>query len=877
MQHPASLLGIPTELRIYIAECLAGKSLKAFRATCKDLQNIADLASKGKAKLATDSVLLWFRGGQSQPRHFTQRELLDELKITVDSTSLKEYNALLSACRAGDLDDVRDLLKTVSLIPPELTWSKRMCPPISWYTPVDQAVHSDSIETLELLLAAGADLAKLNLYDTFRLLFGRKSWNRAMADKLIENGLDIRQADGLGDTLLHVLCRGGFGIPTPCTRSPLPEVKYIVDKGVNVEKRNNWGSSPLAIAIERSEYGASAELFDLIRFLLEAGSGVNAACTDQDDYTALHVACEVKSQDIVHLLLDEFHADVDARSFSGETPLHIALEKNSVDICEILLHKGASLTTTVYRHGGRMNYLEYALDMGLLMRSFYDAWVEHFGYDRPDLLLVAAAAIGDVNELERLLPLYQAGPGNAEYNVNVAFSKAVRYQREGAIEFLHPHVSSITAVNKKIARQSALEFADRLSDRTLRKIMARAPSSEIDAYVDDVRQDKHFIGNVLIAMLLSGRAPTSIIMPNCQALLEEAVACHNMEAFRILLQHVQPSDFDAGTIIRGALYYEFLGAVELLQDNNLGPVAISDESNNSMLSDAVRCSKVKALKFLIKAGADPTTAINCSHTRQFDEGHEMQPFAVAISIGHLYEIMQMLLAAKVDPNTKDTQYQLPLLSWASFYGDPHIVRILISHGADVNRVDIFGRTALFYGATCGNPAIIRMLLGAGARLDVADMNQMTALSFAAGAHTDTRSYLPGPDVRDPIRGLCARHGSSSRMSAPYVESAQLLLDAGANVHHKDSSGRSPLSHAAQIGSSELVQKFIDLGVDVDAVDDQGRTALCWACICRKHTAMALVAAGCDVSKADQSGMTPLQYLDYDKVDHSDAMVRCLFG
>lgn len=874
--HPTSLLDIPAELRIYIAECLAGKSLKAFAATCKDLQSIADMASKDKARLATDSVLLWFRNEQSRPRHFTQRELLNELKTTVDSAALKEYNALLSACRAGDLDTVRDLLKTGYLNPPDLIWPKGRCPAVSWYTLVDQAVYSDSMETLDLLLAAGPDLTSISLHDMSRLLFGRKSWNRAMTDKLIDNGLGIHLPDTLGDTLLNVLCRGCCHLPKPCIRSPLPAVKYLVDKGVDVQQRNFWGSSPLSNAIERSKHGTGAcpELFDLIRFLLESGSGVNAPCTDHEDNTPLHVACEIKSRDIVNLLLDEFNADVEARNLTGETPLHIALEKNLGDICDILLQKGASLTTTIYRHGGEMNYLEYALDMGPVLRTFYNAWINFFGSGRPDLLLAAAAAIGDVSELERLLPLYEAGRDNAKYNVNVAFSQAVRYQREGAIEFLLPHVSSITAVNKKIARTPALQFADRLSDRTLLKIMARAPSSEIEAYVDNVR-DGHFRANILIAMLLSGRAPTSIIAPHCQALLEEAVTSHNMEAFRFLLQHVQLSDFDPRSIVRGALYYEFLEAVELLQDSGMGPVITSRESNCSVLSDAVRCSKVKALKFLIKAGADITANVTCSYASQFDEAPEMQPFAVAVAIGRLPEIMQMLLAARVDPNTKDTKYQLSLLSWALFYDDPHTVRSLISHGADVNSVDIFGRTALFYAATCGSPAIIRMLLEAGAQPDVTDINQITPLTFAAGAQTD-RPSQPEHEVRDPIRSLCMWH-SGPRVYPTYMESAQLLLDAGANAHHRDGSGRSPLSHAAQMGSSELVQTFIDLGVDVDAVDDQGHTALSWACMFGQDTARALVAAGCDVSRADYSGTTPLQYADYDKVDDSDAVVKCLYS
>lgn len=860
--HPeTSLIGIPTELRIYIAEYLAGKSLKAFAATCKNLQNITDQTTKEKARLAADTVVLWDGIRQDRPRHSTQSELRDKCGIeVVDQTALKGYNCLISACRAGDLDAVRGVLKNVSPNPPELNGPEDRFLVATWYTPIDYAVGSDSTKALELFIAARFDFTRLNIYDALRLLFGRKPWNRAMADRLIENGLDIHQTDE-GDNLLHILCRGSFDVPRQSGTSPLSLVMYLVGKGVEVERRNSCGASPLSLAIERLKRSSSAELLDLIRFLLKAGSGVNVPCMDHG-YTALHVACEVKSKDVVQLLLNEFHADVDVRNVSGETPLYIALEENSEEICKVLMQKGASLATTFSRQGQRINYLERALDMNLQVRTFYDAWTKHFGYDRPDLLLVAAAALGDVSELEKLLPLYEAGQDN-EYNFNVALTKAVEYSREGAIDFLLPYVSSITVVNPKIARKSTLEIAKRRSDPTLLKIMARAPSSEIDAYVENsVRRDIWFGANVLMAMILTGRVPTSIIMHNSQALLNHAVSTLNIAALKFLLQHVQQLGFDRRNLIRSAVHYNFLEGVELLlRDSNV---------DSSMLSNAVSTSKVDALKLMINAGADITAAVDLRHRSEFAHGHEMQPFAVAVSIKGLSEIMQILLAANVDPNTKDTQYQLSLLSWAVLYNYEDTVRCLITHGADVNSVDIFGRTALFYAAACTNLANIRMLLDAGAQPNVTDINQMTPLAFATGSHKNRQTYLS-----DPIRGLCAPPGPPQ--TAPYLESAQLLLRAGANAYYIDSAERSVLSHAAQVGSSELVQMFIDLGVDIDAVDSQGRTALSWACICSKDTAMALVAAGCDVSKADKSGKSPLQYIHCDTVDQTDAMVKCLYS
>lgn len=54
---------------------------------------------------------------------------------------------------------------------------------------------------------------------------------------------------------------------------------------------------------------------------------------------------------------------------------------------------------------------------------------------------------------------------------------------------------------------------------------------------------------------------------------------------------------------------------------------------------------------------------------------------------------------------------------------------------------------------------------------------------------------------------------------------ETALAAGACIQHRDESGRTALMYAAMGGDVATVQRLLDLGADVDAVDAMGNTAV----------------------------------------------------
>jgi ankyrin repeat protein len=70
---------------------------------------------------------------------------------------------------------------------------------------------------------------------------------------------------------------------------------------------------------------------------------------------------------------------------------------------------------------------------------------------------------------------------------------------------------------------------------------------------------------------------------------------------------------------------------------------------------------------------------------------------------------------------------------ASWKREREIVLLLLQHGADVNRVNYNGATALLYASAGGDPDIMRTLQKSGANVQVKDKMGQTALHWAVAA------------------------------------------------------------------------------------------------------------------------------------------------
>lgn len=155
------------------------------------------------------------------------------------------------------------------------------------------------------------------------------------------------------------------------------------------------------------------------------------------------------------------------------------------------------------------------------------------------------------------------------------------------------------------------------------------------------------------------------------------------------------------------------------------------------------------------------------------------------------ELTSMLLSAGADPNGISSGNKKPFIIIAAMQGDPHIIRLLLSHGANIN-VDGDSGDALYWAARQGNLQATQFLIKHGADVTAIAADGSTALHMTLGHDNDVRV-------------------------------AEALLDAGADIEARQGE-MTPLMQAALFGRTEWVELFIKHGANINATTSSMATA-----------------------------------------------------
>ena len=128
-------------------------------------------------------------------------------------------------------------------------------------------------------------------------------------------------------------------------------------------------------------------------------------------------------------------------------------------------------------------------------------------------------------------------------------------------------------------------------------------------------------------------------------------------------------------------------------------------------------------------------------------------------------------------------------------GNIDLMRLFISRGADINKLNANGESAIVFAAWRGNLEAVKWLLERGARINAAE-RQWSALHYA--------------------------------VFAGHAEVADYLMSQGADINAKSTNGSSVLMMAIYEGRQELARKLIEKGADRTPRNDWGDGALEWA-------------------------------------------------
>ena len=242
-----------------------------------------------------------------------------------------------------------------------------------------------------------------------------------------------------------------------------------------------------------------------------------------------------------------------------------------------------------------------------------------------------------------------------------------------------------------------------------------------------------------------------------------------------------------------------------------GPVDVNERQPDgaTALHWAVHHQDVVAADLLIGAGADADAANDLGVT----------PLLMACRRGP-GGLVARLLAAGADANAALPSGETALMA-AARAGSVDAVNALLARGARVNAAEATrGQTALMWAVANRHPAVTRVLLDHGA--DVGARTATRRRVYNMGGSRSAGSASRGIALEEVVEG-----GSSALLFAARsgdVESARLLLAAGADVDDTAADGNTALVVAAHGGHGSLAALLLRAGADPDAAP-LGYTAL----------------------------------------------------
>lgn len=222
------------------------------------------------------------------------------------------------------------------------------------------------------------------------------------------------------------------------------------------------------------------------------------------------------------------------------------------------------------------------------------------------------------------------------------------------------------------------------------------------------------------------------------------------------------------------------------------------------LWDAVYAGKAKAADFWINEGADVDRYYHWLYDYMYITNR--RPLMVSAVQGNL-ELSKILLFHGADVNKPDVSKKTPLF-FAAESGNLELVKLLVEQGADIRAVDYRNKNVLMHAAYHGRYNIVEYLLSKDFQINATDDYKRTALMMPSMYYFDemveNRSFI--------------------ELEESAYQTTKLLVEKGANVNAKDFEGMTALMFAVSNGYLKVVKLLLEHGANLEQKNDFGDTA-----------------------------------------------------
>ena len=638
-------------------------------------------------------------------------------------------------------------------------------------------------------------------------------------------------ANGFLDVLIplidHIRRKGSFErtlsqcLPVASKNGHDGVVEYLIGKGADVNTVIDFGEDLFydSYPIPQDKYGSTRKLSALQAALIGFDRYSDNKAYD-DEQTR---AAALSQKRTIKLLLKK-GADPNEMNGYERYPLEIAAAYCTVEIVQELISSGAGAETVTREHGTALQAAVHREINGLpIIKALLGATSSLPSRDQ-----------GKAAALNEALSFFGSWNGNLIESSSV---REILNTGPGAVvKFLLANLPDEKAINSGyclLAQMACMAGDIECIDLLLQRGLDVNFSGY---YYGTVLQAASRVGNIkIVECLLKSGAEVNILQGVHGTPLRAAVIQGHEDLVRTLIIH--------GADVN--LRYEE-------QDQSVLHLALGskcyEEQDQSVLHLALGSKNNAIFKLLLDAGAEKNIRTN----------HDQHVLILACKHGDA-TLVGRLLASGVDVGVSGTKLEhsdhIPYevatpLHAACANGHFSVVRLLVDHGADIEKTNESSATPLIAAVRANNLPVVRLLLDAGA--DVNHALDVTALSEAAekceleiveellsaGAiicdlstkenalarACRSRHHIVAELLLANLRGnkyeveIC-HEALSAAIESDEREMVRLLLEHGLSPSFK------MLRCACRVGVQEVVRMLADTGIDVNEDDGEDEPLL----------------------------------------------------
>lgn len=740
------------------------------------------------------------------------------------------------------------------------------------------------------------------------LLVALQAGNIALADWLIEQGADIQISNHAGQTALH-LALDQFTKATDSAElmQSLPIlVERLMKKGATIQSSDQAGNSPLhQLALQSCKTKLACQLqLQFAQALLAAKAEVNSRNADGD--TPLLLTAYSGNLDLAKFLL-EHQAEVNATDKVGNQALSLALDHKHYALADTLVAQNADIQQANWAGLSALKRVEQSQELGLVnvMSRYHPtvhwdpAWQTASSqsgyfyellsakrllavaasprfeqaelYNEPstnNTLLHVAAAANATDFMAQLLKLHH--PIDVLNNESeTPLQLAIQAQAKPAISALIAAGANPELVNT--AGQNALILAVLSNDLTTLKTLVES-MQQAGQTLDFNQQDKQGLSLLhyaikqqnlaLLEYLLKAGANPELADQAQRTALFYALEQNDLAPVKMLVEHqasLNAKDQAQRTPLLYAIEYyvqeandtfkqhlaERITLIDYLLDQG-AELQAADENGNTALHLGMPIYELG--QHLIERGADihalnkegetaifqvvtanyPERQVKAYLQTLLDKGldinarNKYNESLLSKAVRHdKIQVMTYLLEHGADPTVgKDTSpeqagFTLPMYivnrAASSTAQKIQLLSLLKDKGADFNALNTRGENLLFVAVQNSEPSydLLNWLLEQGVSAQVLNQQGQSLLHLLV---TSALSFV----------------GSETEQATARQQLVNRLIQQGLNINARDMNGRSALIYALQQQRHEWIMPLLNAGINPNLQDNTESSALALA-------------------------------------------------